>query len=133
MSQTRIADVSDGTETTTVTVRCTGHVRSEVGESSLTYRFEGTTLREFLAAFFEDYDVEEMLIAMDEESEAAPGWAPAPKALPGTWKNNPKGERSNCFARVLVNGTFNEHLDGFDTTLEDSDRVSLLYPFVFCV
>lgn len=133
MSHTRTADVSDGTETTTVTVRCTGHVRSTVGESSLTYRFEGTTLREFLAAFFEDYDVEEMLIAMDEESEAAPGWAPPPDELPGRWKNNPKGERVNRFARVLVNGTFNEHLAGFDTTLADGDRVSLMYPFVFCV
>lgn len=133
MSQTSVSDASEDITTTAVTVRCTGHVRDIVGKSSFTYRFEGMTLREFLDGFFEEYDVEEMLIAKDKESEAAPGWAPTPEELPGTWRSNPDGEQSNRFARVLVNGTFNEHLDGFDTELEDGDRVSLMYPFVFCV
>jgi len=29
-------------------------------------------------------------------------------------------------------GTFDEHLDGLDTELDDGDRVALMYPFVFC-
>ncbi|PSP75849.1 hypothetical protein BRC81_14320 [Halobacteriales archaeon QS_1_68_20] len=52
---------------------------------------------------------------------------------PGTWRSNPEGERTRADARVLVNGTFNEHLDGFETRLEDGDRVALVNPFVFCV
>jgi molybdopterin converting factor small subunit len=33
---------------------------------------------------------------------------------------------------VLVNGIFNEHRDGLDTTLDDGDRVTLIYPFMYC-
>ncbi len=36
------------------------------------------------------------------------------------------------FRSKYVNGRFNEHLDGLDTELADSDRVSLMYPFIFC-
>ena len=35
-------------------------------------------------------------------------------------------------ARVCVNGRFNELLDGFDTELEDGDRVALVNPFMYC-
>src|SRR6056297_2563359 len=52
--------------TTTVDVKCTGLVQEVVGEMSFEYTFEGDTLREFLAAFFAEYDVEEMLIAATE-------------------------------------------------------------------
>lgn len=132
MSQSSRSDPSQATLTTEVTVRCTGRVREAVGTESFTYRFEGSTLRDFLEAFFEDYDVKELLLAADEESASAPGWAPKPETLPGTWRKNPEGDQVRRFARVLVNGTFNEHLDGFDTGLEDGDRVSLMNPFVFC-
>jgi len=120
-----------GTETT-VTVRCTGRVRDAVGTHELTYSFDGETLRAFLEAFFAEFDVGDLLIAETEDEATAPGWAPTPEELPGTWKKNPEGEQTRAYARVCINGRFNEHLDGLDSELCDGDRVSLMYPFIFC-
>ncbi|MFC7045805.1 MoaD/ThiS family protein [Halobacteriaceae archaeon GCM10025711] len=119
--------------TTTVEVRPTGFVRDAVGTPRLTFTFEGDTLRAFLAAFFEEYDVEDMLIARTEADATTRGWAPGPEELPGTWRKNPEGEQTRAYARVTVNGRFNENLDGLDTVLHDDDRVGLIYPFMFCV
>ncbi|MWV38939.1 MoaD/ThiS family protein [Natrialba sp. INN-245] len=118
---------------TTVTVRCTGHVRTAVGAHELEYTFTGTTLRAFLEAFFDEYDVEELLIAETEAEATARGWAPVPDELPGTWRKNPEGDQTRPYARVCINGRFNEHDDGFETELEDGDRIALVYPFMFCV
>lgn len=118
---------------TAVEVRCTGHVRGEVGTGEMEYTFEGTTLREFLSSFFEEYDVHEMLIAETEAEATTRGWAPEREEFPGDWRKNPEGEQTRRYARVTVNGTFNEHLDGLSTELEDDDRIGLLYPFVYCV
>jgi molybdopterin converting factor small subunit len=118
--------------TTTVEVRCTGHVRTKIGKHSFEYRFEGETLREFLESFFDEYDVEGMLIAETESEATTNGWAPTDGNPPGAWEKNPEGEQTRAFARVAINGRFNEHLDGLDTELEDGDRVSLMYPFMFC-
>jgi len=131
MSQSEPADAGAGT--TTVTVKCTGHVRAAVGKATFTYTFTGDDLRSFLDSFFAEYDVAELLIAMEPEAESARGWTPELDERPGTWKQNPEGERIRRYARVLINGRFNEHLDGFDTPLADGDRVSLMYPFVYCV
>ncbi len=117
---------------TTVAVRCTGHVRDTVGNGSLSYTFRGRTLRAFLEAFFQEYPVREMIIAETEADATAPGWAPSVEELPGTWWKNPAGEQTRRYARVAVNGQFNERLDGLDTRLEDGDRVALMYPFMFC-
>jgi molybdopterin converting factor small subunit len=123
-------DTSGGT--TTVEVRCTGHVRTEIGEHGFEYSFEGSTLRAFLDAFFEEYDVADMLIAETEAEATTEGWAPMESEPPGSWEKNPEGEQTRAFARVAINGQFNEHLDGLDTELEDGDRVALMYPFMFC-
>jgi molybdopterin converting factor small subunit len=117
---------------TTVQVRPTGHVRAAIGKPSFEYTFEGETLREFLASLFEEYDVKDMLIAETEAEATAHGWIRPPDELPGTWRKNPEGEQTRAFARVCVNGRFNEHLDGLDTPLSDGDRVALIYPFMFC-
>ncbi len=117
---------------TTVTVRCTGHIRDAVGTHELEFTFAGDRLRDFLEAFFEVHDVEELLIAETEADATAHGWAPAPDDLPGTWRKNPEGEQTRTYARVCINGRFNEHYEGFETTLEDGDRVALIYPFMFC-
>ncbi|RQH00112.1 MoaD/ThiS family protein [Natrarchaeobius oligotrophus] len=117
---------------TTVTVRCTGHVREAVGAHELEFTFEGRRLREFLEAFFEEYDVADLLVAETEADATARGWADPPESLPGTWRKNPPGEQTRTYARVCVNGRFNEHADGFETVLEDGDRVALIYPFMFC-
>jgi molybdopterin converting factor small subunit len=117
---------------TTVEVRPTGRVRAAVGAPRLEYAFEGDTLKEFLSAFFEEYDVEEMLIAETEADATTRGWASARGEIPGTWRKNPEGEQTRAYARILVNGRFNENLDGLDTTLADGDRVALVYPFIFC-
>ncbi|SFB75508.1 Molybdopterin converting factor, small subunit [Halobiforma haloterrestris] len=118
--------------TTTVEVRCTGHVREAVGTHDLEFAFEGDRLRDFLEAFFAEYDVEEMLIAETEDEATAHGWAEPPEELPGTWRKNPEGEQTRPYARVCINGRFNEHYEGFETELEDGDRVALIYPFMFC-
>lgn len=124
---------SDRDAVTTVEVRCTGHVRTEIGEARLDYEFEGDTLRAFLESFFQDYDVKEMLIAETEDEATTKGWAPEMESLPGeNYAKNPEGEQTRCYARVVINGTFNEHMDGLDTELEDGDRVGLIYPFIYC-
>jgi molybdopterin converting factor small subunit len=126
------AETERGVETT-VEARCTGHVRTEVGESRIEYTFEGDTLRDFLEAFFEDYDVGDMLIAETEAEATTEGWAPELESLPGeNYAKNPEGEQTRVYARVAVNGTFNEHLDGLDTELEDGDRVAMIYPVIYC-
>lgn len=126
------AEHPDGKAVTTVDVRCTGHVRTAIGKHSFEYSFEGSTLREFLEAFFEEYDVADMLIAETEAEASTSGWAPRDGPVPGTVRKNPEGEQTRAYARVAVNGRFNEHLDGLDTELEDGDRISLMYPFMYC-
>jgi molybdopterin converting factor small subunit len=107
-------------------------VRSRLGTNEVEFTFAGTTLREFLETFFDRYDVEDLLIAQTEADAIAHGWARPPDELPAGWYGNPEGEQSRTFARVCVNGRFNETLDGFDTELETGDRVTLAYPFIFC-
>jgi len=124
---------TDQLPTTTVQVKATGHVRRELGTHEFEFSFAGDTLGAFLDAFFAEYGCEEMLLAETEADETANGWADYPGDPPGRWERNPEGERTRAFARVLVNGTFNELLDGFGTALEDGDRVALLYPFMFCL
>jgi molybdopterin converting factor small subunit len=120
-------------DVTTVHVRCTGHVRATVGAADLEYEFEGTTLRAFLAAFFEKYDVRDMLIAETEAEATTRGWAPdGVSSATARGVKNPEGEQTRRYARVTIDGVFNEHLDGLDTTLTDGDRVGLLYPFIYC-
>jgi len=125
------ARAPDPTAETTVTVRCTGHVRTELGEFE--YAFEGDTHRAFLDDLFEEYpELQEMLIAESEAEATHSGWAPTPEELPGTWTKNPVGEQTIAYARILVNGHFNENEKGFDTEIEDGDRVALVYLSMFC-
>lgn len=123
---------AETTETTTVEVRATGHVRDALEAHQFDYEFEGSTLGEFLDQFFAEYGCEDLLLAETEAEETGPGWADYPGEPPGRWERNPEGERTRAFARVLVNGRFNELYDGFATELEDGDRVALVYPFIFC-
>ncbi|MFB6093797.1 MAG: MoaD/ThiS family protein [Halanaeroarchaeum sp.] len=127
-----MSQAADQTEQTTVELRLTGHVRRAAGLGKESFTFEGTRLRELLDAVFETYDVEDLIMAETEADTTTDGWAPRPEALPGRWEKNPPGDQTRRYARVLVNGTFNVFLDGLDTELEDGDRVSLLYPFVYC-
>ena len=118
---------------TTVTVRCTGHVRTELGEYEFEYAFAGDTLRAFSDEPFEEYpQLQDMLIAETEADATHSGWAPAPEELPGTWTKDPVGEQTIAYARILVNGHFNENENGFDTKLAEGDRLALVYPFMFC-
>lgn len=125
---------TEAAEATTVDVRATGHVRDALGTPQVSFTFEGATLREFAGAFFEEHDVRDLVIAETEPESATHGWAPIDgDDVPGDTTKNPDGEQTRAYARILVNGTFNENLDGFDTELSEGDRVALVYPFVFCV
>ncbi|QWC18421.1 MoaD/ThiS family protein [Halorubrum sp. 2020YC2] len=96
------------------------------------YTFEGDTLRAFLDELFEDYpELQDMLIAESESDATHSGWAPAPEEPPGTWSKDPVSEQTIAYARILVNGRFNENENGFDTELEAGDRVALVYLFMF--
>ncbi|WP_439028677.1 MoaD/ThiS family protein [Haloarchaeobius sp. DT45] len=128
----RLEESAPQPATTTVDVKCTGHVREAVGQPRMEYTFEGDTLRAFLDAFLTEYDVADLLIAESEMESTHRGWTPRTEDLPGTWKKNPEGEQSRRYARICVNGRFNEHLDGLDTELEAGDRVALMYPFIYC-
>ena len=132
MDTTAIDTSADTTTTTTVEARFTGHVRTAMGTHRLDYTFEGDTLREFLDAFFAEYDVRELVMAEREAESTTRGWAKAGH-LPGTWRKNPEGEQTRAYARVMINGVFNENLDGLATELEDGDRVALVFPFLFCL
>ncbi|MFB6090697.1 MAG: pterin cluster protein [Halobellus sp.] len=133
MAQTSTTDLRQRPETT-VEVRATGHVRDALGTPSITYTFEGETLRDFAEAFFEEYDVRDLVIAETEDESATRGWAPIDAGeVPGDLQKNPDGEQTRAYARILINGRFNETLDGFDTELDDGDRVALVNPFLFCV
>ncbi len=133
MSQNTRAAATEDPETRSVHVRCTGHVRTAVGESDLRFSFEGETLRDFLDAFFGEYDVRDLLIAETEAAATTRGWAPsAAEAAAPRGAKNPEGEQTRRYARVTVDGVFNEHLDGLDTTLSEGDRIGLLYPFIYC-
>ncbi|WP_277556001.1 MoaD/ThiS family protein [Halobaculum limi] len=117
---------------TTVEVKGTGRLYDALPDHRFEYTFEGSTLREFLDQFFEEYDVAELVLARTPEEAVARGWAKPPGELPADFKANPEGDRTRAFARICVNGRFNEHLDGFDTELTDGDRIALMYPFMFC-
>jgi molybdopterin converting factor small subunit len=134
MSTLTTSEAGAATATTTVDVKATGHVRTALDEHRFEFTFEGSTLREFLEAFLEEHDVADLLIAETAAEASTDGWArfPDPDALPGRWVDNPEGEQTRPYARVLVNGRFNELLDGFDTELADGDRVALVNPFIYC-
>ncbi len=87
------AATADRDTETTVTVRCTGHVRTALGRHELEFTFEGNRLRDFLEAFFAEYDLADMLIAETEADATHSGWAPVPDDLPGTWRKNPEASR----------------------------------------
>lgn len=134
MAQTGV-DEAEGEprETTTVEVRATGHVRDALGTARMEFSFEGDTLREFVRAFLDEYDVRELLIAETDDDATAPGWVPADgDDVGGSLRKNPDGEQTRAYARILVNGRFNENRRGFDTELRDGDRVALVNPFIFC-
>ena len=125
---------AEATDTTTVDVRATGHVRDALGTPQLSFTFEGSTLREFVEAFFAEHDVRELVIAETESESATRGWAPIDgDDVPGELSKNPDGERTRSYARILINGTLNENLDGFDTELSEKDSVVMVNPLVFCV
>jgi molybdopterin converting factor small subunit len=133
MSTTTETESAADPNTTTVALHATGHVRDAMAQPHQTFTFEGDTLRDLLEKLFDEQpDLAEMLIAETEAEATTEGWAKPPENLPGTWHKNPEGEQTKPYARVLVNGKFNEVLDGFDTKIEDEDRVSLVYPFIFC-
>ena len=93
--------------TTTVDVRCTGHVRTAIGEHEMDFIVKGDTLRASLEAFFEAYGVEDLVIAGTEAEATAHGWAPTDGDPPGTRKKIPRanGPAPSRASRSTVRST----------------------------
>ncbi|WP_436343531.1 pterin cluster protein [Natronorubrum sp. FCH18a] len=124
-------DSSRADSATTVTVRCTGHVRDAVGSRELEFAVASDRLRTFLAAFAATYDLE-AFFDVDLERESDPMarlWARPAGEFPG-WRP-PDDDRCRPYGRICLNGQFSVHFDGLESRLEDGDRIALLYPFLF--
>ena len=117
---------------TTVDLKTTGHVRREPGDHRFEFTFEGDTLRAFLGTLLDERPaLDGMLVAETGAEASTDGWTEV-EELPGDRAKSPEGEQTRPHVRVAINGTFNEHLDGSDTTLGGGDRVAPIYPFVCC-
>lgn len=106
-------------EETTVQVRAVGKFRHDLDEERFEFGFRGDTLRAFVGAFLAEYpELSERLVGGTRRDDDA-GWTELPDTA---------GDRTRPYVRIMVNGTFNEFLDGADTGLEPGDRVELVYP-----
>ena len=88
---------------TQVTLNFTGHVRSRMRTGKMAFAFRGSTLGELLKAFFEQYDVRELLL--DEQDKPKP------------------------YARLVVNGRFSEFVGGLGALIQPEDTITLINPF----
>jgi molybdopterin converting factor small subunit len=104
---------------TTVRLRACGRFRRPFDEPRTEFTFEGDSLREFVGALLgRRPELTDLLVGETDRGEDA-GW---------TELRDATGDAGRPFVRVMVNGTFNECLDGADTELSDGDRVELVEP-----
>lgn len=112
-------DTDDGSEPTTVDVRAVGKLRHELDEERFEFTFQGDTLREFVGAILAVHPGLEDHLVGETRRDDGGGWTDL--------RDDGEG-RTRPYVRAMVNGTFNEFLDGADTDLAAGDEVELVYP-----
>jgi molybdopterin converting factor small subunit len=113
------AATAPATETTTVEVRAVGQLRHDFPEERFEFSFQGDTLRAFVGALLAEHpELADRLVGETRREDDA-GWT---ELRDGT------DDRTRPYVRAMVNGTFNEFLEGADTALEPGDEVELVYP-----
>jgi molybdopterin converting factor small subunit len=92
-----------GINITQVTLKFTGHVRSQMKTGQLDFSFEGSTLRELLGTFFAEHDVRDLLL--DDRDQLKP------------------------YARFVVEGRFSDFVGGLDARVVSGNMVTMINPY----
>lgn len=87
-----------------VQLKFTGLVRSRLGLDSMEFEFEGSTLADLLAAFFNEYDIKDLLI--DDSGAILP------------------------YSRVVINGRFSYLVGDMDAPIYEDDKIAFIRPYV---
>jgi len=95
---------SSGDDLTHVTLKFTSHFRARVGQSQTEFAFEGDTLKEFIPAVLQRYDIADLLLA-------------------GSYKLKP-------YVRVAINGRFSHTTGGWGAHIPDGAMVVLIHSYV---
>ena len=90
-------------ELTHITLKFTSFFRAKVGLSQTEFAFKGSTLRHFIPAMLEKYDIADML--MD-------------------------GDELKSHVRVVINGRYSYLLGGWEAEIPDEAMVVLLHSYV---
>lgn len=93
----------EGDELTHITLKFTSFFRSRLGVSQTEFAFMGTTLRQFIPAMLEKYDIDDLL--MD-------------------------GDELKSHVRVVINGRYSYLLGGWEAEIPDEAMVVLLHSYV---
>lgn len=87
---------------TNVSLKFTSHFRARVGMSNTKFTFKGNTLREFIPALLEQFDIAHMLM---------------------------EGDELKPHVRVVINGRFSYLVGGWDAQIPDGASVVLLHSY----
>ena len=87
-----------------VNLKFTGLVRKRMGVNQMEYAFDGSSLAELLEAFFNRYDIQDLIL--DENGEILP------------------------YSRIVVNGRFSYLVGNMETPIQDGDLVVFIRPYV---
>jgi molybdopterin synthase sulfur carrier subunit len=89
-------------EPTSVSLKFTSHFRARVGMSNTEFTYNGNSLREFIPALLEQFDIAHMLM---------------------------EGDELNPHVRVVINGRFSYLVGGWDAQIPDGATVVLLQSY----
>lgn len=95
---------ASGDDLTHVTLRFTSHFRARVGQSQTEFAFKGNTLRGFVPAVLEQYDIGDLLL--DGSNELKP------------------------YVRVAINGRFSQTIGNWEAPIPDGATVVLIHSYV---
>ena len=99
-----VAGGGDGDDLTHVTLRFTSHFRARAGQSQTEFAFRGNTLRGFVPAVLEQYDIGDLLL--DGSNELKP------------------------YVRVAINGRFSHTIGNWEAPIPDGATVVLIHSYV---
>jgi molybdopterin synthase sulfur carrier subunit len=95
-----------GDELTNVTLKFTSHFRARVGKSNTDFAFRGNTLRQFIPALLEQFDIADLL--MD-------------------------GGEQKTHMRVVIDGRFSYTVGGWEAQISNGATVVLIHSYVVSI